>query len=158
MGGDNFRVIRPSDGVPIKAWIKGVPFEPAAEQQLKNTAAMPFVYKWIAAMPDVHLGLGATIGSVIPTTGAIIPAAVGVDLGCGMMAVRTSLTADRLPDRLGGIQRAIERAVPHGRTDNGGRNDRGAWREVPNQVTRKWTSLENEFCAITHKYFRGIYS
>ncbi|MGC4055928.1 MAG: RtcB family protein [Paludibaculum sp.] len=60
-----------------------------ARQQLLNAAQLPFIYKWIAAMPDVHWGIGATVGSVIPTKGAIIPAAVGVDIGCGMMAVQT---------------------------------------------------------------------
>ncbi len=82
-------------------------------------------------MPDVHLGKGATVGSVIATKRAIIPAAVGVDIGCGMMAVRTSLRAAALPDDLHGVRTAIETAVPHGRTDNGGRNDRGAWRDPP---------------------------
>ena len=66
------------------------PIEASAEKQLRNVAAMPFVYKWVAAMPDVHWGIGATVGSVIPTKGAIIPAAVGVDIGCGMMAVQTT--------------------------------------------------------------------
>ena len=65
-------------------------------------------------MPDVHWGIGATVGSVIPTRGAIIPAAVGVDIGCGMMAVKTSLHANHLPDSLHGIRTAIEKAVPHG--------------------------------------------
>src|SRR5690349_10456160 len=80
----SYNVIQPSGGVPIKAWTKGVPFDDASEKQLENAARLPFIHKWIAAMPDVHAGIGATIGSVIPTTDAIIPAAVGVDLGCGM--------------------------------------------------------------------------
>ena len=80
---------------------------------------MPFIYKWVAAMPDVHWGIGATVGSVIPTKGAIIPAAVGVDIGCGMMAVQTTLNANQLPDNLRAIRTAIEKAVPHGRTENG---------------------------------------
>ena len=67
---------------------------------MRNVASMPFVYKWVAAMPDVHWGIGATVGSVIPTKGAIIPAAVGVDIGCGMMALQTTLNADQLPDNL----------------------------------------------------------
>ena len=82
-------------------------------------------------MPDVHWGMGATVGSVIPTRGAIVPAAVGVDIGCGMMAARTALAAGDLPDNLAAIRSAIEAAVPHGRTDNGGAADRGAWGEVP---------------------------
>ena len=78
-------------------------------------------------MPDVHWGIGATVGSVIPTVGAIIPAAVGVDIGCGMMAVQTTLTRERPARQPARVRAAIERAVPHGRTDNGGRDDQGAW-------------------------------
>lgn len=116
---------------PIKAWIDGVQLEDAAKKQLQNIAGLPFIYKHVAAMPDVHWGMGATIGSVIATKGAIIPAAVGVDIGCGMMALRTTLTASDLPDNLHGLRTAIEERIPHGRTDNGGTNDRGAWGEVP---------------------------
>ena len=79
-------------GVPIKSWTVGVPFEDEARRQLLNISKMPFIHQWIAAMPDVHLGKGATIGSVVPTLGAVIPAAVGVDIGCGMMAVRSEMT------------------------------------------------------------------
>ena len=82
----NYEFIR-TEGVAIKAWTKGVLFEDQARRQLENIALMPFVHKQVAAMPDVHFGLGATVGSVIPTKAAIIPAAVGVDIGCGMMAV-----------------------------------------------------------------------
>ena len=85
------------DGVPIKSWTKGVPIDEGAMQQLVNVAAMPFVYRHVAVMPDVHWGMGATIGSVIATKGAIIPAAVGVDIGCGMIAARTTLSAAQLP-------------------------------------------------------------
>ena len=92
-----YNVMMPDKGVPIKAWTKGVQLEDAARQQLLNVAQLPFIYKWVAAMPDVHWGIGATVGSVIPTRGAIIPAAVGVDIGCGMMAVQTSLHANHLP-------------------------------------------------------------
>lgn len=118
-------------GAPIKSWTRGVQVEEQAWQQLKNVAALPFIFKHVAAMPDVHWGMGATVGSVIATKGAIVPAAVGVDIGCGMMAVRTSLTASDLPESLAGLRSAIEAAVPHGRTDNGGQNDRGAWGENP---------------------------
>ncbi|HMQ24311.1 MAG TPA: RtcB family protein, partial [Planctomycetota bacterium] len=121
-----------SDGVPIKAWVRGVAIEDTALRQLRNVAALPIIHGWVAAMPDVHWGIGATVGSVIPTKSAVIPAAVGVDIGCGMMAVRTSLTASQLPDDLGGIRSAIEAAVPHGRTNGGGRGDKGSWDEVPN--------------------------
>src|SRR5947209_814888 len=95
-----YNVFAPEHGVPIKAWTKGVALEDEARKQLLNAAQLPFIYKWIAAMPDVHWGIGATVGSVIPTKGAIIPAAVGVDIGCGMMAVQTSLNARDLPESL----------------------------------------------------------
>ena len=99
---------------PIKGWVRGVPLEDQAHEQLRNIAAIPFVGPWVAVMPDVHLGKGATVGSVIPTRGAIIPAAVGVDIGCGMAAVRTTLTANDLPDDLRPLRNGIERSVPVG--------------------------------------------
>lgn len=123
-----------SERAPIKAWTKGVQVEEQAKQQLKNLAGLPFIYKHVAAMPDTHWGLGATIGSVFATTGAIIPAAVGVDIGCGMMAVRTTLTASDLPLNLKEIRSAIEKRIPHGRTNNGGVGDRGAWGEFPTHI------------------------
>lgn len=85
-----------------------------ALRQLHNIASLPIVYPHVAAMPDVHAGIGATVGSVIPTRGAIIPAAVGVDIGCGMNAVRTTLTASDLPDNLARLRSAIEAEVPVG--------------------------------------------
>lgn len=99
---------------PIKAWVRGVPVEPEAQAQLRNIAALPFVGPWVAVMPDLHLGKGATVGSVVPTRGAVVPAAVGVDIGCGMAAVRTTLSAKDLPDSLAPLRGAIERAVPVG--------------------------------------------
>lgn len=135
-------------GVPIKAWVRGVPFEPEAEAQLRNLAQLPFVHKWVAAMPDVHLGKGSTVGSVIATQGAVIPAAVGVDIGCGMIALGTTLTARDLPETLAHVRSAIEAAVPHGRTDHGGRNDRGAWGNVPARVEAAWAELEPGYRAI----------
>lgn len=103
---------------PIKTWTRGVPIEPEAEQQLRNIASLPFIHSHVAAMPDVHLGRGATVGSVIATKGAIVPAAVGVDIGCGMCAVRTSLTSHDLPQTLAPLREAIERAVPLGMAVN----------------------------------------
>src|ERR1041384_6138294 len=141
----SYNVIEIEKGVPIKAWTKGVSLEEQARAQLLNVAQLPFIFKWVAAMPDVHWGIGATVGSVIPTKGAIIPAAVGVDIGCGMMAVKTSLNAAHLPDNLHGIRVAIEKAVPHGRTDNGGRNDRGAWQNPPQNVVEGWRALDERF-------------
>ncbi len=99
---------------PIKGWVRGVPLDDKAHTQLRNIAAMPFVGPWVAVMPDVHLGKGATVGSVIPASGAIIPAAVGVDIGCGMAAVRTTLRASDLPDSLTALRAGIERSVPVG--------------------------------------------
>ena len=110
----NYNMITPETGAPIKAWTKGVPLEAEARKQLLNVAQLPFIFRWVAAMPDVHWGIGATVGSVIPTKGAIIPAAVGVDIGCGMMAVQTDLNARDLPENLKGIRAAIEKAVPTG--------------------------------------------
>ena len=98
--------------VPVKVWTRDI--EDEALQQLLNVAQLPIVHGHVAAMPDVHAGIGATVGSVIPTRGAIIPAAVGVDIGCGMNAVRLSLRASDLPDNLHRIRSAIERAVPIG--------------------------------------------
>ena len=133
-------------GVPVKSWTRGVPFEQDAKRQLLNIASMPFIHKWVAAMPDVHLGKGATIGSVVPTLGAVIPAAVGVDIGCGMMAVKTSLVAKDLPDHLFELRSAIEAAVPHGRSKRlrGGR-DKGAWGEAPKDVEHAWAALAPQF-------------
>jgi len=99
---------------PIKGWVRGVPLEQQAHEQLQNIASIPFVGPWVAVMPDVHLGKGATVGSVILTRGAIIPAAVGVDIGCGMAAVRTTLRAKDLPDSLAQLRSSIERSVPVG--------------------------------------------
>lgn len=99
---------------PIKMWTDYVPVEEQALQQIMNISQMPFIHKHIAIMPDVHYGIGATVGSVIPTKGAIIPAAVGVDIGCGMMAAKTSLTSKDLPDDLAGLRSLIEAAIPVG--------------------------------------------
>jgi tRNA-splicing ligase RtcB len=88
--------------------------EPAAKQQLINIAEMPFVFHHVAVMPDCHLGKGATVGSVIATKGAIIPAAVGVDVGCGMVAVKTKFFAKDLPDNLDKLRQGIERRIPLG--------------------------------------------
>ncbi len=144
--------VLPTDHVPIKAWTRGVPFEAEAQAQLRRVAAMPFIHKWVAVMPDVHVGLGATVGSVIASKKAVIPAAVGVDIGCGMMAVKTSLRADQLPDDLKALRHAIERAVPHGRTDHGGKNDRGAWHDVPEHHAAAWAELEPGYAQILARH------
>src|SRR5689334_3825613 len=139
-------------GVPIKMWTRGVPVEDGARAQLTRAAQMPFVFKHVAAMPDVHVGIGATVGSVIPTRGAVIPAAVGVDIGCGMMAARTSLTAVDLPDNLEAIRAAIEQAVPHGRTVGRNKRDKGAWGDPPAEIVTAWATLADRFKDIVAKH------
>jgi len=99
-------------GVPVKVYTSDI--EQGAMQQLRNLAQLEFVHSHIAVMPDVHVGKGATVGSVIPTKSAIIPAAVGVDIGCGMNAVRLSLTASDLPDSLKSLRSIVEQQVPVG--------------------------------------------
>jgi tRNA-splicing ligase RtcB len=149
----SYQTLKSEQGVPIKAWVKGVPLEDAARKQLLNVSQLPFIFKWVAAMPDAHWGIGATVGSVIPTKGAIIPAAVGVDIGCGMMAVQTDLNARDLPDNLHAIRTAIEEAVPHGRTNHGGRGDKGSWREIPVSNLNAWgDKLKDRYDAILEKH------
>jgi tRNA-splicing ligase RtcB len=144
--------------VPVKIYTRDL--EARARAQLEEMSQLPFIHKHIAAMPDVHWGLGATIGSVIPTTGAIIPAAVGVDLGCGMRASRLGLAASDLPDNLAGIRRAVEEAVPHGRTDHGGPNDRGAWGMMPGAVQKSWKNLsgEDSYQRLLSRHFKLVHA
>jgi len=124
-----------TSGVPIRAWTRGVPVEADARRQLMNIAALPFVHGHVAVMPDVHLGRGATVGSVIPTKGAIIPAAVGVDIGCGMAAVMTDVTASQLPDSLAPVRAAIESVVPVGQASH---------REPPRAAEKAWTTRHRQ--------------
>ena len=149
-----YNVIQDEKGVPIKMWTKGVPIDEKSKDQLLKTAQMPFIYKWMAVMPDVHVGIGATIGSVIPTKGAIIPAAVGVDIGCGMMAARTSLTASDLPDNLHALRTELERLIPHGMTKGRGRRDRGSWENTSERVDQVWAELVTDFEYICAKHPR----
>jgi len=141
-------------GVPIKMWTRGVPVEDGARDQLARASQMPFIFKHMAVMPDVHVGIGATVGSVIPTKGAVIPAAVGVDIGCGMMAARTSLMASDLPDNLEGIRSAIEQAVPHGRSTGRGGRDKGSWGDPSPEIVAAWATLAERFGRITAKHPR----
>jgi len=147
-------IIQPENGKHIKMWTEGVPVEPEAEAQLRRLAALPFIHKHIAVMPDVHVGKGATVGSVVATKGAIIPAAVGVDIGCGMVAACTTLSASDLPDSLAALRSEIERAVPHGRTANGEPSkDRGAWGDrAPDRVSTAWAELAPRFAQIAEKH------
>lgn len=120
----NYEVLNEEGGVHIKSWTKGVPFEDEAKKQLLKLSKLPFLFKHLAVMPDVHAGKGSTVGSVIATHKVIVPATVGVDIGCGMIAVETNLTANDLPDNLSLMRSAIEAAVPHG-----GPGDVGSWPE-----------------------------
>ena len=143
---------QPEGGAPIKMWTRGVPVDDKARDQLARAAKMPFIFRHVAAMPDVHVGIGATVGSVIPTKGAVIPAAVGVDIGCGMMAARTSLMAHDLPDSLESIREAIEQAVPHGRAVGRGKRDKGSWGSPPPAIVEAWAVLAERFGRICAKY------
>ncbi len=147
----------PSAGVPIKAWVDGVPVEDDARRQLQNIARLPVVGPHLAVMPDVHLGKGATVGSVVPTRGAIIPAAVGVDIGCGMMAVRTNLRAEHLPDSLSALRSTIEERVPHGRTNNGGFGDKGAWNNDPPLIVEAaWKHMDPRYRELVDRHPRML--
>lgn len=134
----------------VRAWTKGVSFDEKAQEQVGRVASLPFVQP-VAIMPDVHWGMGATIGSVIPTLGAIIPAAVGVDIGCGMVACKTNINPNSLT-RLSELRSQIEEAVPHGRTDNGGANDVGAWGDLPAETATAWKAMSERYDRIIEKH------
>jgi tRNA-splicing ligase RtcB len=129
---NGYQLVANPGGAPVKAWTRGVPVDARALDQLRRTASLPIVHGWVAAMPDVHVGIGATVGSVVPTLGAVIPAAVGVDIGCGMSAVCTTLSATDLPTSLKGLRSAIEMRVPVGR---------GAFRKPPAAQLEVWSRL-----------------
>ncbi|MEM8976505.1 MAG: RtcB family protein [Pseudomonadota bacterium] len=150
----NFDTIDVPGGSPLKMWTKNVLIEDVAIKQMQNVAMLPFIHKHVAAMPDCHFGKGATVGSVIPTKGAIIPAAVGVDIGCGMMAWKLTLTASQLPDNLAKIRSDIERAVPHGFVSTKGRARKGGWEVVPNSVGTRWRALDDRYRALIEKHPR----
>jgi tRNA-splicing ligase RtcB (3'-phosphate/5'-hydroxy nucleic acid ligase) len=141
----SYNLITAHGAKPIYAWTQGVAMEDEARKQLTNIARLPIVHHHVAAMPDVHLGIGATVGSVIPTIQAIIPAAVGVDIGCGMCAVRTTLAAKDLPESLKSLRMAIEDAVPVGKGDHGS--------DVPRRAQSLWKEhLADTFDAIIAKH------
>ena len=152
---DPYELLGGAKGRPVKMWTRGVPVEPEAKEQLSKLAQLPFVFHHVAVMPDVHVGKGSTIGSVIPTLGAVIPAAVGVDIGCGMMAAKTTLRAGDLPDNLGKLRSAIEQAIPHGmspKTRNAKGRDAGSWNNPPPAAEAGWMKLKDEFDEICRKY------
>jgi tRNA-splicing ligase RtcB (3'-phosphate/5'-hydroxy nucleic acid ligase) len=144
----NYEVLNEEGGVHIKAWTKGVPFEDEAKKQLIKLSKLPFLFKHLAVMPDVHAGKGSTVGSVIATRQVIIPATVGVDIGCGMIAVKTDLKASDLPDSLAEMRSAIEAAVPHG-----GPGDVGSWKCAPEINGRQtvWPDMD-EYNTMCFKY------
>ncbi|HEY0680783.1 MAG TPA: RtcB family protein [Steroidobacter sp.] len=151
MSENNHETMNVPGGAHVKMWTRGVPVEDEAKTQLQKTARVPFIFHHIAVMPDVHVGKGSTVGSVIPTLQAVIPAAVGVDIGCGMIAAKTTLRASDLPDNLSGVRAAIERAVPHGRSP--GKRDKGSWGDrAPDNVDDAWSKLDAGFKRITDKY------
>lgn len=133
-----FEVIDAGGGSYIKAWKRGVQFEEKAVEQLRQTARLPFVKPYVAAMPDVHWGIGATVGSVVPTRHAIIPAAVGVDIGCGVCLTITNTSRQDVQNHLPELRAQIEKAVPHGRSDGGGARDCGSWGRVPEEIQAVW--------------------
>ncbi|GET91792.1 hypothetical protein, conserved [Leishmania tarentolae] len=142
-GPSKYEVISdPSSAVEVRVWRKGVEVERTANEQLHRISRMSphIIPAPVAVMPDVHAGIGCTVGLVLPTVHAIIPACVGVDIGCGMIAVETSLTAEDLPNSLEDLRLAIELAVPHGRTHGGYSGaDAGSWRNsVPTNVQLVW--------------------
>lgn len=143
MAKTKYEIIKSEAGGLVKSWTEGVAFEAQAREQLIRISQLPFIHKWVAAMPDVHAGRGATVGSVIPTRGAIIPAAVGVDIGCGMMAIKTSLRAEDLPDSLSGIRSDIERVVPVGNASH---------QNVPKLVETEWINLLKGYESILEKH------
>lgn len=138
--------------IPVKAWVDHVQLEEQAKEQLLQAANLPFAYKHIAAMPDAHWGNGCCVGAVIATRGAIVPAMVGVDIGCGMVAQMTTLKASDLPDNLAPLRAAIEKAVPHGRTNDGGEGDRGAWFNVPEVVRIAGIQLNSGYQVILARH------
>jgi tRNA-splicing ligase RtcB len=146
-----YEVLNVEGGRHVKMWTRGVPVDEQAKSQLANMARLPFVHSHLAVMPDVHVGKGATVGSVIATKGAIVPAAVGVDIGCGMMAVQTSLKAAELPESLSTLRAKIERAVPHGFATVKGRANKGCWAVAPDSVRTRWGALADRHDVIVAK-------
>jgi tRNA-splicing ligase RtcB (3'-phosphate/5'-hydroxy nucleic acid ligase) len=133
------------DRVPIRLWAEREEVEPEALEQLRAVAGLPWVAHHVAVMPDVHVGKGATVGSVVALRGAVCPAAVGVDIGCGMAALPTSLSARELPDDLLSLRHAIEAAVPVGREQHG----RAAWSHAAAPLAQRADGLLQRFGELT---------
>lgn len=144
------RTLEEPGHAPVKIWTEDI--DASAVEQLRKLSSLPFIHEHVAVMPDVHAGIGSTVGTVIPTKKAILPASVGVDIGCGMMAVETSLHANDLPDSLRDIRTGIERAVPHGFVSTPGRSHKGAWAVTPAAVASRWRDLAPTLEAIVAKH------
>lgn len=142
------KVIAEEGAVPIKMWTEGIEIEAAAMAQLRQVARLPFLHSHVAVMPDCHAGYGSTVGTVFATKEAVVPAAVGVDIGCGMEAIRLWETVAELPSP-SVMRAAIEKAVPHGRTNDGKEGDRGAWTHPPIEVWNAWGRLREDYDYIT---------
>ncbi len=143
--------------VPIKIWVNDISeVEGDAITQLKNISSLPWVFKHVAVMPDVHLGKGATVGSVIAMKDAVSPAAVGVDIGCGMAAIKTNLNASRLPDSLKQLRSDLESKIPVGFKDhrdpvvikllNHGQN-----KKFSDQVLKSFENITPQFVSMKSK-------
>lgn len=149
----NYDIIQEQGRCPIKHWTRGVEFEQPAIQQLRDIASLPFIHSHVAVMPDVHFGSGATVGSVIPTKHAVIPAAVGVDIGCGMVALQLDVKASQLPDNLKAVRAAIEAAVPHGFSSENRGHHKGTFVDASNTMLRAWKAhLADDYDIIIKKY------
>ena len=141
------------DLVDVKMWTKFVPVESGAIDQLRSITKLPFVFKHVAAMPDVHIGVGSTVGTVLATRSAVIPAAVGVDIGCGMIACRISLKAEDLPDNLHRLRTEIETMVPVGMDDhNIARLNGKGHQDTRTVLNNQWKQLDKGLEAITLKH------
>ncbi len=138
------------DLVDVRMWTKFVPVESGAIDQLRSITKLPFVFKHVAAMPDVHIGTGSTVGTVMATVGAVIPAAVGVDIGCGMIACRTSLKATDLPDNLHKLRTEIENMVPVGFDEHSiSRLNGKGHQDTRTVLNNQWKQLEKRLDEIT---------
>src|SRR5262245_40469080 len=135
--------------VPVKLWARVEEVDSNALDQLRNAASLPWVAHHVAAMPDVHHGKGATVGSVIAMRGAVAPAAVGVDIGCGMAAMKTSLAASRLPSKLAPLRADLERAIPVGFTPHGGPGADGLEGPIGDEVRASAARLLAQFDELT---------
>lgn len=135
------------DNKVVKGWTRKVPIDMATINQLAQMSKMPFIFPYIAVMPDAHAGKGSCVGSVIPTKDAVMPAAVGVDIGCGMIAQKLNLKREAFDELEQEVWTTIMRTVPTGRTDHGGDRDIGGWQgfphnrgNVPGRVFDRWES------------------